>query len=196
MLTKTFVCAGNATFSVKCPDGQHYTYRVRRTEPTAKYPNPAYFVSLLTGPDNTADYTYLGRLDDFTGSVTTTAKSKLPADSFPIRLLNRVLLRVWGDQQYLITEAGYSLHNEGRCGRCGRTLTVPSSVDAGIGPDCAKMMGLVAVQPAKQANRKDESGFVSDGLSTKGLSPNYNKENELTHWTGVRNGVQVTVWNT
>ena len=27
--------------------------------------------------------------------------------------------------------------HEGKCGRCGRTLTVPSSIDAGIGPVCA-----------------------------------------------------------
>jgi hypothetical protein len=30
------------------------------------------------------------------------------------------------------------LINAGRCWRCGRTLTDPASVLAGIGPDCAK----------------------------------------------------------
>lgn len=29
-----------------------------------------------------------------------------------------------------------SLQTEGRCVKCGRTLTDPVSVDAGIGPDC------------------------------------------------------------
>lgn len=28
--------------------------------------------------------------------------------------------------------------HEGRCGRCGRKLTVPESIETGIGPDCAK----------------------------------------------------------
>ena len=28
----------------------------------------------------------------------------------------------------------------GACGRCGRPLTVPSSIDRGIGPDCAALM--------------------------------------------------------
>jgi hypothetical protein len=26
--------------------------------------------------------------------------------------------------------------HEGRCGRCGRALTVPESVERGIGPEC------------------------------------------------------------
>lgn len=36
---------------------------------------------------------------------------------------------------------GVTVRHEGRCGRCGRTLTVPASIDSGIGPDCAERMG-------------------------------------------------------
>jgi len=32
--------------------------------------------------------------------------------------------------------------HEGRCGRCGRLLTVPASVACGIGPECAGKMGF------------------------------------------------------
>jgi hypothetical protein len=31
-------------------------------------------------------------------------------------------------------------HHEGKCGRCGRLLTVPSSIESGIGPECSKIM--------------------------------------------------------
>jgi hypothetical protein len=27
--------------------------------------------------------------------------------------------------------------HEGRCGRCGRRLTVPESIESGLGPECA-----------------------------------------------------------
>jgi hypothetical protein len=32
------------------------------------------------------------------------------------------------------------VHHENHCGRCGRTLTVPESVERGIGPDCLAKM--------------------------------------------------------
>jgi hypothetical protein len=28
------------------------------------------------------------------------------------------------------------VHHEGRCGRCGRALTVPESIESGFGPEC------------------------------------------------------------
>jgi hypothetical protein len=32
--------------------------------------------------------------------------------------------------------------HEGRCACCGRPLTVPESIERGIGPDCWEKMGL------------------------------------------------------
>ncbi len=36
------------------------------------------------------------------------------------------------------------VRHEGSCGRCGRKLTVPASIDAGIGPECAGKLGGLA----------------------------------------------------
>ena len=36
-----------------------------------------------------------------------------------------------------ITEAGFDVHHEGKCGKCGRPLTVPESVKTGLGPICS-----------------------------------------------------------
>lgn len=33
------------------------------------------------------------------------------------------------------------IYHLGRCGRCGRALTVPSSVESGFGPECAGRVG-------------------------------------------------------
>jgi hypothetical protein len=30
--------------------------------------------------------------------------------------------------------------HEGKCGKCGRQLTVPSSIETGIGPECIKTL--------------------------------------------------------
>lgn len=142
MLSKNFITAGKAIFTVQVPAGfdkPHYTYRVKVKPANGDYPE-TYFVSMLTGPDNYSNYTYLGILNPKTGVVKTTAKSKFAPNSFPVRLLNRVLARLWSDEGSKITEAGFDLHHEGKCGRCGRRLTVPQSVESGFGPECINLV--------------------------------------------------------
>ena len=148
MLTKNFMTAGKAIFTVEVPENirtahgkPHYTYRIKASKPNAQYPNPTYFVGVLTGPNNTQDYAYIGILDTVTGTVRTTAKSKFGNDSFTVKLVNRVLNRVWNNDVEPIFNAGFNLHHEGKCGRCGRKLTVPQSIESGIGPECASKLG-------------------------------------------------------
>src|SRR5271157_2617898 len=57
-------------------------------------------------------------------------------------------------------EAGmaYAIH-EGRCCRCGRELTVPASIHAGMGPDCAEKYGW---EKADQIAVHDHVAAVSE----------------------------------
>ena len=71
-----------------------------------------------------------------------TAKSRVKADAFSFRLLNRVLARIWDDGLGAVEAAGYKVHHEGKCGRCGRKLTTPESCLRGIGPECWALMGM------------------------------------------------------
>ncbi len=149
MLSKQFITAGRAVFTVEIPPPDqeilhsppHYTFRVKRKEANLDWPE-AYFVQILTGPDNTSSYTYLGMLSPETGEVRLTKKSKYNDDSLPVKILRRVLVRLWADQGDLIRQAGWELHHEGKCCRCGRALTVPESVESGIGPECRQIMGI------------------------------------------------------
>lgn len=135
---KDFILAGNATFTIQKPDGTHRTYRVRLAKPKPGCPD-TFFVSLLTGPDNESSYTYLGKLDPYTGQVVPTAASKWNERTPPshVVLLNRVLARVWSFDHAAFERHGYKLLHRGRCGRCGRALTVPASIETGVGPECA-----------------------------------------------------------
>jgi len=56
-LKKNFLTAGKAIFTVSNPTGTRYTFKV--SKPRDKEDCP-FFVSLLTGPDNWANYTYMG----------------------------------------------------------------------------------------------------------------------------------------
>ena len=143
-ISKEFVIAGNATYTLALPEQYaaeeqlkpHYTFKVRFKEGNNGY-GDTFFVSLLTGPDNYVNYTYLGILDPNKGIVKTTAKSCLSSDQLPVRLLNRALTLVWQNNVQPMLEKGFNLHHEGKCGRCGRKLTVPKSIETGIGPECA-----------------------------------------------------------
>jgi len=150
-LPKQFFIGGNCTFTVKVPEAfasqhgcnLHYTYKIECAEPNEKFPNPAHFVKLLTGPNNTEDFSYLGMLNPATGEVRLTAKSYAHDTAWSVRIVRRVLAQVFeGEGMPKIIACGWDVDHEGRCGRCGRPLTVPESIEIGIGPDCAEQMGI------------------------------------------------------
>jgi hypothetical protein len=150
-LLKEFFTGGKAYFTVKVPEAfasekgcnLHYTFRIEQADPTEKYPNPAHFVKLLTGPNNTEDYTYMGILNPKTGEVRHTANSKIAETAWSFRIVRRVLAQIFeGEGMPAIQKHGWDVDHMGRCGRCARPLTVPESIELGIGPDCAEQMGI------------------------------------------------------
>jgi hypothetical protein len=172
-VTKAFVLAGKATFTVALPNnGGHFTYHVWRSdpEPGSKYTSPAWFASLLKH-SGAKRGTYIGMVSAGDGTVRTTAKSKLKPTDLPFQMLVRVLARVWKDEQVVILEKGYGLDHAGKCCRCGKELTEPTSLEVGIGPECRKLMGIdvkatskanPTTLPTPQADPDQRSVFHSD----------------------------------
>jgi Family of unknown function (DUF6011) len=132
----SFVLAGDAILTLHSrKTDNHYTYRVREAKSGG-----IWFVQLLTGPDNTNDYTYLGCLRGQPLEFALTKKSKLPMEATPIKAF-RFMWRAVQTQGEMPKDI--DVYHEGRCGKCGRKLTVPESLERGIGPECANKMGLV-----------------------------------------------------
>ena len=127
MLGREFFTAGRAVFTVSNPRGEFFTYRVEAKDSKL-------FLSLLTGPNNLTDYTYLGVVDQASGRVKTTKRSKLGPETRPVRVADWALRHVWTCRPF---PPGYALAHVGRCGRCGRPLTDPESIGRGLGPTCA-----------------------------------------------------------
>jgi len=130
-----FIWAGNATFTLLSrKTGTRYTYRIRRKKDAALY-----FVSLLRGPNNEDDYAYMGVVDQ--AGFRATNKSRISADA-PSHKTFRWFLDAVRKGERLGGPVGDALEvwHAGRCGRCRRLLTVPSSVALGIGPECASRM--------------------------------------------------------
>ena len=137
MLSKDFILAGKAIFTVTNNRGDYYTFRVTKKE--SPQWGVKYFAAMLTGPNNEQDYTYLAVVNPVSGVPHLTRASQFQNDSKPYKVLRWTLDIVWGR---CILPIGYKLEHAGRCGRCGRTLTTPDSIQCGIGPECRKNMGL------------------------------------------------------
>lgn len=140
-----FILAGNAYFTVRsAKTGVRYTFRVSlgncqtcsKQQACVCPRRPPYFVNLLTGPENTSDYSYLGMITNKQFRLTRASKMKM--DSVPVKAFCWVLEHLVGSKLPPQTE----IWHEGRCGRCGRMLTVPESIEAGLGPECAGKVGL------------------------------------------------------
>lgn len=134
-LVRGFITAGRAIFTVRnARSGNRFTYKVEEKEPAAGKPVDAWYVKALTGPDNGGDYRYIGLLTADRGFIHT-AGSKVGSGT-PCFLAFAWLWRhVNALPDYV------EVWHEGRCGRCGRRLTVPESVARGLGPECAEFSG-------------------------------------------------------
>jgi hypothetical protein len=125
---KIFIYAGNATFTItNTKTGNRFTYKVRKSKD-----NDIYFVSVLTGSDNTNDYSYIGFIKN--ELFKTSKKSKVTSDSPSFKVFNWFMINI-----NKIPSIVQVLH-EGSCGRCGRKLTTPESIERGIGPECVRIM--------------------------------------------------------
>ncbi len=129
---KTFIKAGDAIFTVVSKvTGARFTFKV--TKPKRTFAGDIRFVALLSGPENTSDYTYMGVLSEG-GSFGQTQKSRVSVNAPSWKAFTWV----WDHLKANKMPPQCEIWHEGRCGRCGRTLTVPESIESGIGPECAK----------------------------------------------------------
>jgi hypothetical protein len=135
----SFTTAGHARLTLESlKTGTHFTYQVNRAKNYDGTPANRWFVAVLNGPDNESDYAYIGLLDTrFNGTeFRMTAKSRFGEDANCVKAWKYF----WNHVERGVLPDNLVVRHEGRCGRCGRTLTVPESIDRGIGPECATKM--------------------------------------------------------
>lgn len=147
----SFLLAGKATVTLRSLNsGNRFTYKVELADKrNANDPNeiPVWFVSLLNGPDNWTNYAYIGMIKN--NEFRHTAKSKVSKDAPSFLGFEFCFKSIAAG-----TMRGFEFWHEGKCGRCGRKLTVPESVASGFGPECINMVGAAAaVPPAPVAQR-------------------------------------------
>ena len=154
--TQAFVF--NGAFTIRNREtGDHRTFQVKTQKATARFAPKSRVVSLLTGPDNGTDYFLFGFVNADKIAVWRRYQGlngKSAYDWYADML--------WGlatdpDSEWHKT---YDLMIEKRCVRCNRRLTHPTSIETGIGPECAKMAwwGDTRGLPLKPHRRKLTQG--------------------------------------
>ena len=133
-----FILAGKAFITViNTKTKKRFTYKIYKKKTDEVFKN-IYFVSVLTGSDSTRSYSYIGTIFEsaFGLKFRLTKKTSLEHNDTRIIAFSWLL-----DQLKNKTLPNYvKLYHEGRCGKCGRSLTTPDSIKAGFGPDCLKRM--------------------------------------------------------
>jgi hypothetical protein len=132
----TFAFAGNATLTLRSKKtGARFTYRLRE-----KDGGKVTFVALLNGPDNETAYQYLGhyRGPDYSHG----RKSKISKDAASAQAF-QFFAQCLAENHL---PESLEVYHEGRCGACGRKLTVPESILTGLGPECSERAGVTRVK--------------------------------------------------
>ena len=141
---RQYLRAGRATITLKSKrTGDHFTYRVNvptDRETGERTTDGTLMVSVLTGPDNTSSYTWLGRVAREIFWVG--RKNPRPGEFSKDAPCAKAFQFAWQALLAGTIPSQLEIWHEGRCGRCGLKLTVPESVARGFGPDCAEKMGF------------------------------------------------------
>jgi hypothetical protein len=114
-------------YTVTFADGTYKTLRVRTQDEDADFMPGRAILGYLSGANNDSDYTQFAHVDE-TGTIRVWSKHR---ENTALREAVKVLID--SPQASALAYAEQS----GCCARCGRTLTVPSSLHAGFGPECA-----------------------------------------------------------
>ena len=153
----SLIIAGRSILTVRSNrTGARYTFRFRRPDPEPNKKRPIW-VSVLGGPEGgftrSADaqgpvevvpraWSFLGTIwpeEGRTWMFRHSHKSKIADDSPVVRAAAWIGRSIPFSVDHLMEEAEW--WHEGRCGRCGRRLTVPESIESGFGPECVKHVG-------------------------------------------------------
>jgi hypothetical protein len=138
-----YIIGGKGTFTLENKtNGNRYTYKMRRL-PTDKIKEDMIgkeplFVSVMTGTDNERDYTFIGTLWEDSREFIHSKKSIIKENDKRTLGFNWLVGIVKNDNFH----PDMAFYHEGKCGSCGKKLTVPESIITGLGPVCAENIEL------------------------------------------------------
>jgi|GEM_PF-5115754 len=159
-----YVFGGKSTFTLfNAETGNRFTYKISES---AKRPGdsrpPVFFVTVLTGPDNSDNYSFIGTIFE-RKTYKFSPRAGFTMQSPSVKEFQRDFSNFVSGTIPEKLEFWPSSH----CARCGHKLTVPTSVHNGFGPECITKVGMsMGNQPivGSQAPVAWPGGTVANGV--------------------------------
>lgn len=126
----------DGTYTVEFQGGDYRTLRVQTQEPDATFAAGKTIVSYLNGPDNWTNYQGFAFLN---ANGTFNLWKRFQNGQADGRVVDSLKVLLGGKMADGLKAYGI---RSGKCGVCGRKLTTPESLKAGIGPVCAEKLGV------------------------------------------------------
>lgn len=148
-LAGTHAVLPSGVFTVVGPHG-HRSFTIERQEASSDFAPGRRLISLLTGPDNEADWTAFGFVSDepatrYPISVWRKFRGEAGERSDYEKYADLLVAMITRGQRDFRSHDGhkhkYEILLSRRCIRCDRRLTTPESLEAGVGPECRKLQG-------------------------------------------------------
>jgi hypothetical protein len=133
-----YILAGQCIITLKSkPTGTRFTYKISCKRDVKPEEADIWFVNVLTGPNNNANYTYMGPIKEREGVLNfwRDEKSRITEEA-PSYIAWKF---VWEFFRQKRDHPQLEIWHEGICCRCGRRLTDPDSIALGMGSSCATM---------------------------------------------------------
>ena len=131
-----FMTSGKSLFTIKNSEtGNRFTFKVTKLKDDNK---EIYFVKVMTGSNNETDYSFIGTLfgtSTFVKNYKHSSKSNITESAQSVKVLKWLIDVCIKNTVPKVVE----FYHSGHCLRCGRTLTVPESIESGYGPECIQM---------------------------------------------------------
>jgi hypothetical protein len=162
---RNFIFAGRSIFTLENSEtGNYLTFKVKQIKKNYK-PVPGQFaVECKSLGDKDYGYRFLG----FINLLERTFKNRCYDKSW---VGYKTFVWLLKNIERLEEFPKLVIYHEGRCCKCGMPLTVPESIDSGIGPDCKKTMYAKSVEILKEDDQWDDRLSYDENLK-KVLSTN------------------------
>lgn len=156
---RNFIFAGRAIFTLENNStGNYVTFRVKEVKRKGKVVPGQFAIEAKALGDKTYGYEFLGFMDQQAGTFNKWRKTNPEFIGFKTF---GWLMKNFGDLERFDK---LSIYHEGVCCKCGLPLTVPESIEDGIGPQCKKTILSRSIAILKDMGCWDEKKSYSDNL--------------------------------
>lgn len=127
----------DGTYTVIFSDDSYKTLRLLTQRENATFKPGQQLIAFLSGSDNEHDYTRVGHVDVLETETGVSYQPRIWRRHAGNTSLVEAVKVLFNDPKAAAQAYAERSH---RCARCGRTLTVPASLYAGVGPECSRKL--------------------------------------------------------